>query len=164
MGGDLDWMDRAACRGCGPDIWFPYLGEGVATDYGPAKAICAECPVRTECLSYAVACIPIGDNGVWGGADPDELRQLRRQSRRAPRGHVVVRVSPTAVAASVVRAVKRAEARPVPCGFGPCTVAAGVDGFCSDECRRFHANALARVADRQNRDHARLMADRERTG
>ena len=41
--------------------------------------MCARCPVRTECLEYA-----LGNQekfGIWGGLSERERRQLRRQRR-----------------------------------------------------------------------------------
>ncbi len=71
------FMDLGSCRGVDPDIFFPDRGESLS----PAKAICAECIVRDECLEYAL------DNrerfGVWGGTSERERRRLRRSRREA---------------------------------------------------------------------------------
>jgi WhiB family redox-sensing transcriptional regulator len=68
---DSEWMEDAACRGCDPEPWFPQRG-GLA---GPAQAICAACPVREECLRYAI------DNdikaGVWGGVTARQRRGMK---------------------------------------------------------------------------------------
>ena len=57
------WRDRAACRDADPDLFFPLLGESA----DPARAICAACAVRAECLTLARA---RGEQfGVWGGVD-----------------------------------------------------------------------------------------------
>lgn len=76
---DVSWMADAACRTLTPqqvDRWFfPNRGESVR----PAKAICADCPVRQQCLDYAM------DRperyGIWGGLSERERRQLRAQRR-----------------------------------------------------------------------------------
>ena len=70
---------RLACR------------NGMATDFYPpmhterkherlarerrAKAVCAACPVQTQCLEHAIA----ADEryGIWGGLNQDERRLLR---------------------------------------------------------------------------------------
>jgi WhiB family redox-sensing transcriptional regulator len=65
------WAAHAACRGANPDLFFPPKG-GPAT---PAKAYCARCPVRPECLDYAITA---GEtHGIWGGLAERERRQVR---------------------------------------------------------------------------------------
>lgn len=69
----LIWRAKAACRGCDTGIFFPLTDEAAE----PAKAICASCPVREECLEYALATRQ--DDGVWGGLTELERRRLRRR-------------------------------------------------------------------------------------
>jgi hypothetical protein len=53
----------AACRGTDACLFFPEPGQSDAQ----AKAICAVCPVRAECLAVALA---NGERyGVWGGVN-----------------------------------------------------------------------------------------------
>ena len=55
--------DGPACRGADPDLFFPLPGESA----DPARAICAACAVRTDCLALARA---RGEQfGIWGGVD-----------------------------------------------------------------------------------------------
>lgn len=68
------WISRAACANEPTDLFFPENGEGTEL----AKAICGGCPVRGECIGYAVA-IPSLD-GIWGGLTRQERSRLR-QSR-----------------------------------------------------------------------------------
>lgn len=72
------WARDAACAGTDPDRWFPGKGANLK----PAKAVCAGCPVRQECLEYALAW-NIAD-GIWGGLSARERRGLgpRRRARR----------------------------------------------------------------------------------
>jgi WhiB family redox-sensing transcriptional regulator len=67
-----DWMSEAACEGVDPDLFFPERGD----DTSGAKAVCRECPVREDCLEYALA------NGIrygiWGGTSERERKRLRR--------------------------------------------------------------------------------------
>ncbi|MEU6071938.1 WhiB family transcriptional regulator [Streptomyces sp. NPDC047082] len=67
-----EWSEHAACRAVDPEELFV---EGAAQ--GKAKAVCAGCVVRTECLAYAL------DNriehGVWGGMTERERRALLRR-------------------------------------------------------------------------------------
>ena len=73
------WFDDAACREVGTDVFFP-TSEAQAVE---AKAICATCPVREECLEYALVTRP-GD-GVWGGLTATERHRLIRRRQKAAR-------------------------------------------------------------------------------
>ncbi|MET7643169.1 WhiB family transcriptional regulator [Streptomyces sp. NPDC005426] len=76
-----NWRTRAACREEDPDLFFPIGSTGpslVQTE--DAKAVCRGCPVREECLRWA---LDNGqDAGVWGGLSELERRALKRRSRR----------------------------------------------------------------------------------
>lgn len=74
---NLSWRQRAACRGVDPDIFYPVSDE----EAGPAKTICAQCPVREACLEYALA--NRERDGVWGGATERERRRIVRQRRKS---------------------------------------------------------------------------------
>lgn len=76
-----EWMARGACIGLPPavrdQVFFPGQGESVA----PAKRICRDCPVRSECLAYALA---NGEKfGIWGGKSERDRRRIRAEQRRA---------------------------------------------------------------------------------
>lgn len=75
-----DWTERAACRGLDPDLFYPVGTTGPALEQvAAAKAICARCPVRDDCLDWALR---TGEaHGVWGGTTPEERRYLRRDGR-----------------------------------------------------------------------------------
>jgi len=67
------WADRALCGQTDPEIFFPDSD----TQASEARAICARCQVRSQCLSYAM---DAGENhGIWGGLDPQERQRLRRR-------------------------------------------------------------------------------------
>ncbi len=71
-----NWAERAACRGLDPAIFYPLTDEEAA----PAKAICAECPVKEPCLEHAIE--HREKNGVWGGeTERERLRIVRRRRR-----------------------------------------------------------------------------------
>jgi WhiB family redox-sensing transcriptional regulator len=57
-----------------PEIFFPAKGGTSRV----AKAICAKCPVRIECLNYAMR-VRVRE-GIWGGASERDRRRLRRLS------------------------------------------------------------------------------------
>jgi WhiB family redox-sensing transcriptional regulator len=75
------WRQRAGCIGADPDLFFP-VGPADTTAVTEAKAICAWCPVRTDCLGYATAHFL---QGVWGGTTEDERRLYRRRQLKAAR-------------------------------------------------------------------------------
>jgi len=71
------FMAFGACRGVDPDVFFPDRGESLE----PAKAVCAQCAVRDECLEFALLA---GERfGVWGGTSERERRRIRRDRRIA---------------------------------------------------------------------------------
>jgi WhiB family redox-sensing transcriptional regulator len=45
-----------------------------------AKAVCARCPLRAECLEYALR--HPARYGIWGGLSPEELAAERRRLLR----------------------------------------------------------------------------------
>ncbi|PXY25939.1 transcription factor WhiB [Prauserella sp. PE36] len=78
----FEWSERAACRDEDPELFFPVsdMGPG-AQQTAQAKAICARCPVRAECLRYA---LESGlDYGIFGGTTERERRALVRRNRAA---------------------------------------------------------------------------------
>lgn len=74
---DTEWMQRGKCRDLSPSIFFPSDGLGVQA----AQRICAECPVASECLEYALT--ERVDHGVWGGKSERERRRILRRRRIA---------------------------------------------------------------------------------
>jgi WhiB family transcriptional regulator, redox-sensing transcriptional regulator len=74
-------MERAACLAAEPELFFPVSAAGPAVaQVVAAKAVCRGCPVRAECLSYALQTAQ--DYGIWGGATEEE-RRLARGNRTA---------------------------------------------------------------------------------
>lgn len=71
------WQRGALCRGMGPRLFFPPKGG----DYEAPRRLCAECPVREECLEQAMA-FPAEKFGLWGGLSEQERRAIRRRRRR----------------------------------------------------------------------------------
>lgn len=72
------WTRHAACQGHDPDLWFLDQHDG---SYTEARTICADCPVKTECLAWAVETNT--QFGMWGGLAPHQRQHLRRSRRRA---------------------------------------------------------------------------------
>jgi WhiB family redox-sensing transcriptional regulator len=72
-----DWRLRAVCTPADDPVMFPPFGAGSAEAVGKAKAICQPCPVRGECLRYALAHPRISEHGVWGGLTANERRDAQ---------------------------------------------------------------------------------------
>ena len=71
---ELRWQDRALCAQTDPEAFFPEKGGSTRE----AKRICTTCPVRAECLEYALA----NDErfGIWGGLSERERRRLKKSA------------------------------------------------------------------------------------
>jgi WhiB family transcriptional regulator, redox-sensing transcriptional regulator len=68
----LSWRLAAACRSADPELFFPLSGSGKALEQiAEAKVICAGCPVRRQCLEFALRTRP---HGIWGGLTEVERR------------------------------------------------------------------------------------------
>ena len=81
---NLDWRLRSACTDVDTNLFFPIGLTGDAIDQtNLAKAICRECPVKGQCLEFALRTMQ--DYGVWGGRTEDERRAIRRARRAAAR-------------------------------------------------------------------------------
>lgn len=77
-----DWVRGAVCPTVDPEIFHPVQGN----QGREAKKICLQCPVRAECLDWALR---HRETGIWGGfSDTDRERLLQGQNpvrRRKPR-------------------------------------------------------------------------------
>jgi WhiB family transcriptional regulator, redox-sensing transcriptional regulator len=74
---DQDWRADGLCARSDPELWFA-VG---ALEHKQAKSICRQCPVRRECLAYAMDG-PV-DHGIWGGLTERERRRFRRKAAGA---------------------------------------------------------------------------------
>ena len=74
-----DWWKVAACRDAEPELFFPISGTAASSpQIKRAKLICASCPVRSKCLSYALD--HRQEQGIWGGLTEEERRWIPRRS------------------------------------------------------------------------------------
>jgi hypothetical protein len=115
------WPVRARCRGVDTEVFFPVAEAGPVREgeVARAKAICAGCQVRKECLAWALVSLP---HGVAGGLDEHEPAELRRERPvRLPDGmrpRIVVPVGardlPPRARGEVIAAGRRALAAGVP--------------------------------------------------
>jgi WhiB family redox-sensing transcriptional regulator len=73
------WWKDAKCLGIGCQLFFPPSHPDVETPRersrreARAKAMCRECPVRSDCLQDALVS---GDDGVRGGTTPGDRRRM----------------------------------------------------------------------------------------
>ena len=78
------WRERAACRDLDTDLFFP-VGEGpeAQAQADAAKMVCESCPVREECLTFALTTRQ--EAGIFGGMTEEERRRHRRREARLRR-------------------------------------------------------------------------------
>jgi WhiB family transcriptional regulator, redox-sensing transcriptional regulator len=79
----MSWERQAACRGSAAGLFMPPIGRESADERQlreqAATHICTRCPVRSECLEYALRVQePIG---IWGGLNEAERRQITAATR-----------------------------------------------------------------------------------
>jgi WhiB family transcriptional regulator, redox-sensing transcriptional regulator len=72
--GLIAWKE-AACVGQKPEWWFPERGQNDILDL--ALSICSQCPIKTECLAFAICTGE--DEGIWGGTTGRERRKNRKR-------------------------------------------------------------------------------------
>ncbi len=73
-----EWHQRAACRGVGVDAFVLTPGKGRWPEYD--RRLCLTCPVRVECLDYALANPDL--QGLFGATTGDERKAMRKAMRR----------------------------------------------------------------------------------
>jgi WhiB family redox-sensing transcriptional regulator len=82
---EYGWQWRAGCRGEDTALFFApnhfETRDEKLDRERRAKAICGICPVRAECLEYAVRIRE--PHGIWGGLNELERRMLIRGRERA---------------------------------------------------------------------------------
>ena len=71
------WMEQANCKG-NTLLMFPKEHKDI-TYIAQARAICKSCPVKAQCLEYALEFPPADMHGVWAGLTS---RQLAAEQRR----------------------------------------------------------------------------------
>lgn len=68
----MTWREGAVCAGIDTDLFFPSTKAGVDR----ARRICKVCPVRQECLQFAVEHDPLG---IWAGTTRGQRRAIARE-------------------------------------------------------------------------------------
>jgi WhiB family redox-sensing transcriptional regulator len=95
--GNDRWQTHAACRGMDARLFYPQRGESAVE----AKAVCAICPVREDCLTDAIA--HLERHGIWGGKTERDRRGIARSTRTRP----TLPFTPTTRAADRPRTTER---------------------------------------------------------
>lgn len=82
-----DWLDQARCAGRPLEVFFPTASaketKNRAGTWTRARAVCNLCPVRAECLAWAMK-LETSDNlrfGMYGGLTPKQRRRLHARGR-----------------------------------------------------------------------------------
>lgn len=107
MVGDQSWRTNARCRGLDVDLFFPRKEDVCAGHLmvASSRLICAGCPVRRECLQFAVD--NVITHGMYGGTMP---KDRRLGSMKFPNGDMPF----TRVLADFKRAYSLTMNKPVP--------------------------------------------------
>lgn len=74
------WADQAACAGIPPEVanWFPDQHHARDAASEQAYNICrTQCPVRKDCLIFALISDRHRDRGIFGGVSPRQRSALR---------------------------------------------------------------------------------------
>ena len=116
-----DWRERAACKGVGPDIFFPSAGGANVSTYDEARTYCSRCPVVSECLAEAG-----NDDGFRGGMTATQRARWRSKQKVTKRRCALCREFFTAPMTTVAL-------------------------YCSDECRGEIRAEMARRRRREER-------------
>lgn len=77
----MDFRHRAVCRDLDPELFFPVGDSGPAqVQTAAAKTVCAGCPVRVDCLTWAHDNL---SHGIAGGLTADERARARATAHAA---------------------------------------------------------------------------------
>ncbi len=87
MNVDLTWLDRIACKGMDPKLFYPHSTDRRQT--AAAKAVCARCPVRPQCEELRGNAVV----GVWAGTSSADRKAKppAAKPKPQPKPHLAVR-------------------------------------------------------------------------
>lgn len=74
-----DWQDEAACAGYPSEMFFTSQGTSPSAD---VTQLCNSCPVKQECLDYA---IKTHSYGIWAASTMQDRIKLKRMTQRGRR-------------------------------------------------------------------------------
>ena len=75
------WHTRAACRGMGPDLFFPPGDDGLFrhVPYSQGRLVCERCPVIDQCAEAGA----YEHHGLWAGQSPRQRKRSRTTAEPA---------------------------------------------------------------------------------
>lgn len=77
-----EWQNDAQCRDIVPEELERFFGSDIE-QRAVTQEYCADCPVKDECLEYAIA--NSERMGVWGGTTVKQRNKLIQRYRRLQR-------------------------------------------------------------------------------
>lgn len=77
----VEWMERAACKGHTALFFTEGSGFHATEAVEAARQVCARCPVKRECLDYAINDPSL--SGTWAGTTTKQRYAIRSDRRRA---------------------------------------------------------------------------------
>lgn len=75
------WTDTPACAGTDTEMWFVEDNKRDYSEVNLLKRICAGCPVKQQCLEYA---LHNSVQGFWAGTVPRHRNRLRKKLNIIP--------------------------------------------------------------------------------
>jgi hypothetical protein len=79
------WQAQAVCRSVDPELFFPVSERYTEPAVAAARRVCAVCPVRKQCLEWALTALTAG---IAGGLTTDERREIRDARKAAAAGQL----------------------------------------------------------------------------
>lgn len=76
------WTDTPSCAGTNTEMWFAEDSEPGYREANLLKRICAECPVKQQCLEYS---LHHSVQGYWAGTTPRRRTELRKLLNIVPK-------------------------------------------------------------------------------
>lgn len=89
---DGNWQVGAVCGDQPTEVFFTERRIPTAAELERARRICVRCPVRVECLAYALEHPRLTEDGIWAGFSAPQRRTLRRLVCRSCRSGDPVRL------------------------------------------------------------------------
>lgn len=83
------WQKAGRCREIGPGAFVPATDHEPLDLYRQARPVCAGCPVKAQCLEYALDLegpVPTaGRSGIYGGLSPRQRYSVYRKRQKVAR-------------------------------------------------------------------------------